>query len=142
VWIDFKMLTEMLQLYYARVLELFYGTEFEELEEEAAATEFEEVAEKFFIMRAMMEGILVPASPPTTQRSNFTASTGMEHMLYARKLVKHGDAPTASRSEVEVGKDEYKKAYGAVEDDDESIEEQVVYEELEVEFYDARNGMK
>ena len=85
---------------------------------------------------------MFPAALPTTQRSNFTASTGMEQMLNARKLVKHGYTPTASRSEVDVGRDEYENAYGAVEDDNESIEEQVVYEELEVEFYNARNCMK
>jgi hypothetical protein len=131
----------MLQHYQEEFEDLFYETELEELEKKAAATEFKEVVDKVFSMRARVEDILVLAAPPTTQRSNFTASPGMEQMLDARELVKLGDAPV-SKSEVEVGRDNYEKAYRVVEDVDESMEEPVVHEELENELYEARDGIK
>jgi hypothetical protein len=43
---------EMLRCYYDQFVDLFYEAEVEEYGIEAAATELEEVAEKYFIMQA------------------------------------------------------------------------------------------
>jgi hypothetical protein len=93
---------ERLQRCYDRFADLFYETEFEE----DAATEFEEVSVKFSILRARIEVILVPAAPPTTQRSDFEASSRMEQMLNDRELGEHGDAPAVSKGELEEGRGE------------------------------------
>jgi hypothetical protein len=63
---------EKLQRCYDHLEDLFGGAEVKE--DGIAAAEFEEITEKFYIMDARVEVILVPVSPPTRQKSNSTDS--------------------------------------------------------------------